>query len=94
VRRLSVLFAMCQASTSRMRMNGRGIAEVLTQIVGNFPEATIRLSRRNKGSLKLERNSLVATGTLQRERFERGQLSVWPYHIIIDDLHRGGAAAN
>lgn len=37
---------------------------------------------------------LVVAGAMQSKGFETSQLTIRPHHIIIDDLDRGGAAAN
>ena len=37
-------------------------------------------------------NALVAARTAKREGFERGQLTVRPYHVIVGDFDRGEIA--
>src|ERR1700722_11301552 len=45
------------------------------------------------GDSASDHHPLVAPRAPQRERFELRQLTVWPHHVVVDDLDAGKPAA-
>ena len=64
------------------------VAGIITNRGINYWESKDRADRR----LVPNTISLVAAGAVQREGFERRQLTVGPHHVVIRDLDCGGTA--